>query len=82
MPTTVDDLREKAMKLSSKDREALAYDLLDSVDDETDAVDDSMAEIIAERSAAVHRGEFVAHDWKETIAEMKQSLEERRKPKS
>ena len=46
--------------------------MLDSVDDETDAINDSMAEIIAQRSAAIHRGELVAHDWKETIAEMKQ----------
>ena len=41
---------------------------------------DAMAAIIAERAAKVRSGGFVAHDWRDTIAEMKDSLQERQRP--
>ena len=68
------------MQLSPRDQQILAYELLDSVEADEDVEDmDSMSAIIAERAAKVRSGEFVAHDWKDTIAEMKDSLQERRR---
>ena len=80
MAITIDDVRSTAMQLSPRDQQILAYELLDSVEADKDVEDmDSMSAIIAERAAKVRSGEFVAHDWKDTIAEMKDSLQERRR---
>lgn len=80
MAITIDDVRSTAMQLSPRDQQILAYELLDSVEADEDVEDmDSMSAIIAERAAKVRSGEFVAHDWKDTIAEMKDSLQERRR---
>ena len=80
MAITIDDARSTVMQLSPKDRQVLAYELLDSVESDEDVEDtDAMAAVIAERAAKVRSGEFVAHDWKDTIAEMKDSLQERRR---
>ena len=80
MAVTIDDVRSTAMQLSPRDQQILAYELLDSVEADKDVEDmDSMSAIIAERAAKVRSGEFVAHDWKDTIAEMKDSLQERRR---
>ena len=80
MAITIDDVRSTAMQLSPQDQQILAYELLDSVEADEDVEDmDSMSAIIAERTAKVRSGEFVAHDWKDTIAEMKDSLQERRR---
>ena len=80
MAITIDDARSAVMQLSPQDRQVLAYELLDSVEADDDVEDmDSMSAIIAERAAKVRSGEFVAHDWKDTIAEMKDSLQERRR---
>lgn len=80
MAITIDDVRSTAMQLSPQDQRILAYELLDSVEANEDVEDmDSMSAIIAERATKVRSGEFVAHDWKDTIAEMKDSLQERRR---
>ena len=80
MAITIDDVRSTAMQLSPRDQQILAYELLDSVEADEDVEDmDSLSAIIAERAAKVRSGEFVAHDWKDTIAEMKDSLQERRR---
>ena len=80
MAITIDDVRSTAMQLSPQDQQILAYELLDSVEADKDVEDmDSMSAIIAERAAKVRSGEFVAHDWKDTIAEIKDSLQERRR---
>jgi hypothetical protein len=80
MAVTIDEARSAVMQLSPQERQVLAYEILDSVesdDDIEDAVE--MQAIIAERAAKVRSGEFVAHDWKDTIAEMKDALQEHRK---
>ena len=80
MAITIDDARSTVKQLSPQDRQVLAYELLDSVEADKDVEDmDSMSAIIAERAAKVRSGEFVTHDWKDTIAEMKDSLQERRR---
>lgn len=80
MAITIDDARSTVMQLSPQERQVLAYGLLDSVEADEDVEDtDTMAAIIAERAAKVRSGEFVAHDWKETITEMKAALQEHRK---
>ncbi len=80
MAITIDDARSTVRQLSPQDQQILAYEILDSVepdDDIEDAVE--MQAILAERAAKVRSGEFVAHDWKDTIAEMKDALQECRK---
>ena len=79
MAITIDDARSTAMQLCPQDRQVLAYELLESVEDEDVEDADDMAAIIAERAAKVRSGQFVAHDWRDTIAEMKDSLQERRR---
>ena len=79
MAITIDDARSTVMQLSPQDRQVLAYELLESVEDEDVEDADDMAAIIAERAAKVRSSQFVAHDWRDTIAEMKDSLQERRR---
>ncbi len=80
MPITIDEARSTVTQLSPQDQQVLAYEILDRVEGDEDIEDGAeMAAIIAERAAKVRSGEFVAHDWKNTIAEMKDSLQERRR---
>lgn len=63
-------------QLSPQDQQVLAYEILDNVESDDDIEDSAeMAAIIAERAAKVRSGNFVAHDWKDTIAKMKAALQ-------
>jgi hypothetical protein len=80
MAITIDEARSTVMQLSPQDRQVLAYEILDSVEEARDIEDAAeMEAIIAERASKVHSGQFVAHDWKDTIPEMKDALQECRK---
>lgn len=80
MPITIDEARSTVTQLSPQDQQVLAYEILDRVEGDEDIEDGAeMAAIIAERAAKVRSGKFVAHDWKDTIAEMKAALQEFRK---
>ena len=79
MAVTIDEARSAVMQLSPQERHVLAYEILDSVESDDDIEDSAeMAAIIAERAAKVRSGEFVVHDWKETIADMKAAIQEHR----
>lgn len=80
MAVTIDEARSAVMQLSPQERHVLAYEILDGVESDDDIEDSAeMSAIIAERAAKVRSGNFVAHDWKDTIAEMKVVLQEHRK---
>lgn len=80
MAVTIDEARSAVMQLSPQERHVLAYEILDSVESDDDLEDSAeMAAIIAKRAAKVRSGNFVAHDWKDTIAEMKVALQKHRK---
>ena len=80
MATTIDEVRSTVKQLNPQDQQVLAYEILDRVEGDEDIEDGAeMAAIIAERAAKVRSGEFVAHNWKDTIAEMKVALQEFRK---
>lgn len=80
MPITIDEARSTVTQLSPQDQQVLAYEILDRVEADEDIEDVAgMAAIIAERATKVRSGSFVAHDWKDTIAEMKAALQEHRK---
>lgn len=80
MAITIDEARSTVTQLSPQDQQVLAYEILDRVEADEDIEDVAeMAAIIAERAAKVRSGTFVAHDWKDTIAEMKTALQEHRK---
>ena len=80
MAISIDDARSAVRQLSPREQQVLAYEILDRVEAGEDVEDAAeMAAIIAERAAKVRSGNFVAHDWKDTIAEMKAALQEHRK---
>ena len=80
MAMTIDEARSTVMQLSPQDRQVLAYEILDGVEDDDDCEDVAeMANIIAKRAAKVRSGQFVAHDWQDTVADMKEALQERRR---
>ena len=76
----LDEARAKVMELPEKDRVQLAYELLDSVDDdETDLENDAefMAEIVR-RSDEVREGKVVPLTLEEHLQNVRHSLEQPR----
>lgn len=75
---TIDEVRDLAFQLSVRDREALANDLLVSLDEgEADTgADAAWAEEIERRAEAYARGEVQAEDWEISLARARQQLRE------
>ena len=82
MPTTVEDLRAKALELSLPDRYALAHDLLKSCDEEVreDEVDELWAEVITARLEAMDRGESVPVSRAEALRRIDELVASKRRP--
>jgi len=77
---SVDDIRNQALGLSASERAALARDLILSLE-EADAEQGAAAawaDEIEARSEAVHRGEYVASPWDESLERVRRFLAQRR----
>ena len=72
----LNDFLNRAMELPEPDRAALARHLLASLEPEDFDPDDEAvwAKEIEARLDAIERGDFVASDWRESIARIRQSL--------
>lgn len=83
--TTVERLRMEFMNLPRDERASLARELLGGLDEGSDddatSIDPEIAAAWAEeavrRSRALDAGETTARDWRESVAEIQQSLDER-----
>lgn len=77
---TIDELREAALKLDVVQRESLICELVQSLDipdttADVDQDDDWTAELLR-RSDEVRSGLVQSRDWRESIADLKQRLQE------
>ena len=80
--STVDNVRDQALKLDEPERATLARDLLislEGVEADEDAQSAWATEIQA-RSDAVARGEFSASDWRESLQRVREHLAKRHSP--
>jgi hypothetical protein len=78
--TTLDEVREAAMKLPLSERVDLVEELASSLPlppdcHGEDTSDLEFARTILQRAEAYDRGETIAVDWRETIEQMRTSLE-------
>lgn len=67
----------QAMKLSTKDRAAIAHQLLLSLEPEDssdEAVTNAWQQEVNERLQKIADGTFTAHDWRSTICEIRREL--------
>jgi hypothetical protein len=79
--STVDDVWDTALTLPAEQRAALARDLLLSLEDEAvdPEVEREWLELARQRAKAYDRGETTAHDWRDAIESIRQSLAQRRR---
>lgn len=79
---TVDQILQDALQLSRDDRAALAYTLIDTLDDETtdENVDQAWADEIERRRTAIRNGETQVIPWDEAVQRLRQELAEHRSP--
>lgn len=79
--STVNDVFAQALALPISERAALAEQLLHSLDPEDSDLeaedpdaDEAWEKEILARSDAVHSGNYIAHDWREAIEDIRQRL--------
>ena len=79
MAITIDDARSTVMQLSPQDRQVLAYEILENVEDDNDIGNDAelMAEIVR-RSDEVREGKVVPLTLEEHLAGVRRSMEQSR----
>jgi putative addiction module component (TIGR02574 family) len=69
--STVDDLLTQALALPEQERAAMATQLLHSLEPEDPGAEDAWADEIQARSDAVHSGNYLAHDWREAVEDIR-----------
>jgi hypothetical protein len=74
--STVGDVFTQALALPARERSALAQQLLCSLEAEDTDAEEASAEEIQARSDAVHSGNYVAHDWREALEDIRRELRE------
>ncbi len=67
MPRSSDDLLVEALELTLDERAKMAAELLASLDDAEDQVEEAWAAEIRERVAAARAGEFESTDWRTVL---------------
>ncbi len=79
MAITIDDARSTVMQLSPQDRQVLAYEILENVEDDNDIGNDAelMAEIVR-RSDEVREGKVVPLTMEEHLEGVRRSMEQSR----
>lgn len=75
-----DDLLNQVLALPEQDRAAIAQRLLESLEPEDLDAEEAWAEEILARSDAVHSGNYVAHDWREAIEDIRKRLGRSQRP--
>lgn len=73
-PSSADDLLTQTLSLSEKERAALAQQLLHSLEPDDPDAEDAWADEIQARSDKVHSGNYVAHDWREAVEDIRRGL--------
>lgn len=72
--STVDDVFTQALALPVSQRAALAQQLLHSLEPDDPDAEDAWADEIQARSDKVHSGNYVAHDWREAVEDIRRGL--------
>ena len=72
--STVDELLHQVLALPEQQRAAMACQLLQSLEPEDAGAEDAWAAEIQARSDAVHSGNYVAHDWREALEDIRKNL--------
>jgi hypothetical protein len=77
---TVDEILTAALSLPESQRAEVAVQLFESLPVPPDGPqdDEELAALITERQQIVEQGDFVAYDWRETIAHLDQALADKR----
>jgi putative addiction module component (TIGR02574 family) len=74
---TLDEVRDAALKLPTPERVLLAEELLGSVSERPGVREEDLKAVLAERLAAVDRGEMEVIDLEASLAELRSTLASR-----
>ena len=77
--STLDEIRDAALRLPVSDRMALVEELYDSLDERPGVRPEDLKEVLAARLAAIDRGEMELLDSEEVVARLRRQLADRRR---